>query len=268
MNIYRTALASIFFLSSTSSRAQAQTPDSKQAKLWDSSLNEARNIVQKTKSKEAGVILKYVESAALISSDSTRAWLFPADAPLEATVLLERNAKYNFYFEKGYVTTLFIPRRNLILVSAQAHLSPTWRGINLLHEGLHAYRLYTKKYSPLSVSDSAAALEELAAYEFECKLILKLGGKKYQALLKQVSNVVKERIALLGGTIENNHLGAWKCPELDTIFGPSQSIEETRAREFHIWAAVHMGLIDTFAKGNKTDLKRKLMQSVAMQKYK
>lgn len=119
-----------------------------------------------------------------------------------------------------------------MIIKTTEEVTPSWRGIILLHEADHAYLNLTGA-TPDRQNDQMYVQEEIEVHQFENRIITLLGGKAYEAVLE---NEIK-RISV---DYERNEKG-WAVPgaidltDLNPIFGPPASELERKLRGSHVW---------------------------------
>lgn len=122
-------------------------------------------------------------------------------------------------------------------------LSAIWESILLLHEGFHLTQYRKRRYN--WHDKRIFCIEEVRTHEFQNKIMLKLGGKRYQALIQSVADkaISETKKRKLTGTdyafCEPNP--AWT---LEEYFGPCNGVFEKNARITHTWIAMAFQTID------------------------
>ncbi len=153
---------------------------------------------------------------------------------------------------------IFTPSPALMITVYPTEVSPTWRGITLLHEGFHARSWVLK---PHNMEDRREyALEEVHAHEFQNRITSKLGGKPYEELLeKEIS-----RIAAKQEPIEAEQPKAIVLVKvygyetgLDAIFGKQQSKFEEAFRQTSFFIHAEFTYIDR-TRRNDEAIERKI----------
>ncbi len=115
----------------------------------------------------------------------------------------------------------------LMIVKYDKRASGLRNGLLILHEGSHARNYYLLQSDAASRSTTDVAFDEVHAYELEIRLLDKLGGEKYQALIQEgirgLFHPVPE--APLEVSVERERK---LNVALDDIFGPSDHLGDER----------------------------------------
>ena len=137
----------------------------------------------------------------------------------------------------------FIPENRALLINATYDMSNTWKGITTIHEGFHAMTFITHPYA--TQTDDEYAEEELKAHTLQNRIMTKIGGKKYAALLDTEKKRLQKKITDAGLTVGSDFPERDKnYPELDEFFGISHSSMETDYRGTSFWMQATLELVD------------------------
>lgn len=108
-----------------------------------------------------------------------------------------------------------------------------WRGLIILHEASHAqFYLRHPKLREFKVKAELAS-EEVRVYEFNARLLNKVGGKKYAAMLRAEVNRIRqvEKVHYIAPREIQIVLAGEYNPAFDDIFGPAKSEREKQLRQ-------------------------------------
>lgn len=204
-------------------------------------------VIEKTQDQEALELLNGALSGIAIGRPDTEKHLVPIQGPEQPTVvfvpLFSEDTDIND-------TTRMMMDQNLpqaalytentpgrIYFNAQAPLSPMLKGILMLHEAKHAELHGSNQFREGQELDHWH--EEVAAFEFEFRLLRKLCGKQYEDL---INNLVPYFIEVYGG--KDGQVGALpRLSSIDTalvdeVFGVSHSEHELRITKSIVWVDV------------------------------
>lgn len=132
-----------------------------------------------------------------------------------------------------------------ISLNGRDAMSPTWKGILLLHELAHADAHETQKHRGQNYKEVGWWDEETEVFEFEHELMTKVGGEPYAAYIReQLENFLAKyddsNIATGGAAIPS----LVDKDRLEDIFGPSSSETEARIRDTAVWFDVVYRMFD------------------------
>jgi len=113
----------------------------------------------------------------------------------------------------------------VIMLKGRKDFSQRMRGIIFLHEGKHMMITISGKLKDIENNDEkiALAINELEVFDFETRLMSKLGGEAYRNLIKKGIPVVMERFAKDGGMVFKR---PWFPNELKEIFGAEMDLNK------------------------------------------
>lgn len=236
-------------------------------KVRDSWLTHAEKVAKATRNPQALFIVERLRENAVIavpdSRDGKRAIRFlesaKRDKPWFAFVLLRKGAMLPHAWEKYQTISaiaVYIPDIRAIVIR-DVPMSPTWKGIILLHEGDHAMATTSRPYNwqdPWLYS-----VAERDTHTFENQIAAALGGEKYRKLLEQEVKRVH------AGMIQMQGAKSWPSrtdyhQELDVVFGRAESQLERDVRETHLWIhAIFVAMEETYPQDYAAQQQAKLL---------
>ncbi|MEK7624773.1 MAG: hypothetical protein AAB467_00305 [Patescibacteria group bacterium] len=101
--------------------------------------------------------------------------------------------------EKFAIAHAFMAKDWPVMVVQTGHFPKLTMAVAILREGFHARRLYTLLKSGKKPTEMEKAIEDVLALEFAAKLISKIGGSRYDALINEnVEQYLKTDLPLSG----------------------------------------------------------------------
>ena len=140
-------------------------------------------------------------------------------------------------------------------------MSNEWKGICLLHEGFHGmgsclYQRHTENLDQF-------AEEEYNAHTLQNRIMLKLGGKDYEKLIEKEKQRVKDLIKGKDKSIVITQIFRGKnYPELEKIFGKTESQTEADFRNTGFWAHAMFSLIEEMFPDQSRQMKINFFKAV------
>lgn len=172
----------------------------------------------------------------------------PPPGKLPVVIFLSQDQAMSWWADvlSGPYFANFSPANNNIGIKEYEPTSDSWKGIMLLHEGLHAHRYMTEHYDWLD--SRIYCYKEVEAHQFQNRLMLHLGGAAYQeALRKEIErslNTVREE---KGNVIKMFASRSVYDVRLDEAFGPAQSDFERDSRQTSLWIHAQFEILERYA---------------------
>lgn len=192
-------------------------------------ISDACSIAKETADKEALDICAYLK-ANVITSMNIGSELITFDTetknqPIPMLVVMgDELSEIGLSLNENLIAAVLPLRPTPLMIVRVKFLSRLVGGIVVLHEGEHARFFYSLPKDSPALTPLEMALEEVRAYEFQIRLIGKIGGKKYAAV---VADMV-ERLKKNGPPMteeESEKLGESHFASIDEIFGTSDDAE-------------------------------------------
>lgn len=164
-----------------------------------------------------------------------------------AIISHEDQKKRNFHTQATNFTIGAYTQKNISggysIVIHDFNSQPAWKGLLFLHEGKHVMQL---RESPgmLPKNSKEMSEDEVETYELEYNVLAKMGGQKFNDLMRAKIQEVKNRNFSITPAAGDKFLydNFEYVDELDAILGPSLSYAELRGRtcliNFHITMAL------------------------------
>lgn len=157
----------------------------------------------------------------------------------------------------------FLPEVRM-LVTKPHKITPAWKGLICLHEGLHAMRYMSEPYD--STDHRIFCHKELEAHEMQNKLTLAIGEVRYAHLIDTEVTKMKSQLDADGKQVGVHFLGRENnYPLLDGIFGVSQSPVEADFRATSVWIHCLFELVDRHFEGDKQECKAMILRTIYLE---
>lgn len=133
----------------------------------------------------------------------------------------------------------------LLSLNGRDAVTPSWKGILLLHELAHAEAYDTQKRRGEDYKDVGWWDEEVEVFEFEHELMAKVGGEAYEAYINEqleqfLAKYDDSNIATTGTPIPK----LTEEDRIEDIFGASLSDREMKIRKTAVWFDVVYRMFD------------------------
>ena len=147
----------------------------------------------------------------------------------------------------------------LMIVKNKEKTSKTWKAILILHEGMHVKQYYSLPSNAPPQTAKEIALDEVRAYEFEERLLDKLGGKKYTSLvIRQITRFERNKAPMSKKELDDEERKINAV--FDDVFKPSGDLERR-----YLWYEFNLELIFRYIDSHSPD--KKIADSVKATVY-
>jgi len=227
---------------------------------------DAREVAEKTKNEEAKSIASFMEENSALAEPDLQGSRFLETANgslwfILVPIVVGDNSKgpmWQAYYSKmgsGGVAN-FQPDVRAIVIKSHIKMTPTWRGIVLLHEGRHAKEFITRQYD--WQDPETYCNEERDTHDLQNLLVMGIGGEKYKTFVNTLAEEMEAELKEKGFSPGEASVSRSKnYPELDEIFSPSLSTLERDFRETSVWIHANFLMLEKKFK-NKADEKKSL----------
>ncbi len=174
----------------------------------------------------------------------------------------KKGALWQRFLDAPQQGAMFIPDAHQIVLRADAPVSPTFKGLILLHKGFLAKR-HLKE--PTDMQDPQAyCASEREAYVFQNRLAAALGGRAYEDVVKREIERQDRELRKIGRTPVTGYTKrAGYDPALEQAFGTSTSDLEKDCRQTQAWMDAAFRLIDReVAAADRNEAKDQFLFSV------
>lgn len=216
-------------------------------------LNDAKEVAEKSGDSEAMGIISFIEKnsalseptpqgARLLESGNGPLWFSFVPIVVGDDSMGPMWEKYYSPMGSGGVAN-FQPDARGLVIKSHIKMTPFWRGIILLHEGRHAREFITRQYDWKDTQMFCG--EERDTHDFQNRVTLKLGGKRYHDLVLSLAMDIEGKLKTKGYkpgqavVHRSSHI-----PELEEIFTPAQSTLEKDYRESSVWIHANFLLLE------------------------
>ena len=159
---------------------------------------------------------------------------------LPALQKIDAQNNYMAYFLPFRPTPLMVLKYNL-------QTAKIWKALVILHEGSHARRFYSLPSDAPPPTEIEYALDEVRAYELEQRLLNKLGGEKYAALVqKRLAELVQSES--IPWSIEQVDSDRDFNAGFDSIFGATNESERSA-----LWFVFNLEVVFKYIEQNLPD---------------
>jgi len=226
------------------------------------------DVVRKINCKEADEVFHFLKQSMIAASPNIRGFVFLEAAKTKNWIAIvplldaDKNLSedWNSLLEKPAVAH-FLSEQRAIVVRDDVPFSSVGKALVLLHEGYHAY-LFVK--NPYTEQDNREySYEEVKAHAFQNKVMLLLGGKKYQAILDRevarISDEAKKSGEEIGSVFSYDPNSN---PEMASVFGEPQSPMEKFFTRTSVWIHANFVFLEKNFKGDVEDQKAVFMRAV------
>ena len=164
------------------------------------------------------------------------------------------------YVKNGTFAANFMPDERAIITRETSLFSPTWRGILLLHEGMHAMTFLSNPYD--WEDEREFCYKEVEAHNYTNRLLLAIGGQKYRALLeKEVARQLsKMKLGEIGNSVPV--MASYYEPEFKGIFGLVSSELERNFRATMLWTHAFFTVLERNYKGDVENSKALVLREL------
>lgn len=237
----------------------------------------AHQIVLQTQDKEAEKIYRFVsDNAALAEPHEKGAKILrtaeSGNSQFFLVPILPDDKKmkgklWKKYTAENAVAANFIPDVRMLILKSHIPTSSLWRGLIVIHEGNHALIESQGGYpDPEGNEERAYCYEERDTHALQNRLMSKMGGPEYEALLRE--EVERQRKAVLEKGLEPGKAFMGRSPynpKLDIIFGKAESEFEKAGRATHVWIHGVFQFIEQFSKGDIEEQKALFLRKVYLE---
>lgn len=198
-------------------------------KMQEDKVSDACSLAEKTTDKEAGDICKFLRANLRTVINIGEHLDYFDYTPRAQPVLLfiyighelEESPNLRSVFQDENILGTVRPfGHGLIMILRKSDYSKLVNALIVLHEGKHAVEIYPRLKLTHSFTKEELAQDEVLAYEFEGRLMAKIGGAKYAALMADQIRRFNQSPAE-AKTTDRVALRERQLTSIDDIFGNS-----------------------------------------------
>lgn len=235
----------------TSKTSDLKQPDSSEIsreEIVSEWMSNAESIANKTHDPEAMGVVSFLKEKAVVAEPIKGGYRAPSqtnDGTVFIMPLVEKDKKIDEYYrshiESRQTIANYSNEYRILQLNESIPTSGLWKGILLLHEGMHAKVHAEKQYEPEDPKTFSEG--ERDAFIFEGRLMTLLGGESYKAALLKKLEELKEGIKEEGRDMRFPGSGLYDNV-LDEAFGLALSEREQDTRQTAVWINAVFQLFD------------------------